>query len=67
MYDKRDTSIVASTGFGKSLLMQYPPVFLNKIAVVVSPLISLMQDQVASLKERGIKYKKSQFENFIKI
>lgn len=54
MFDKRDTSIVASTGFGKSLTYQYPPVFMEKIAIVISPLISLMHDQVASLQERGI-------------
>jgi superfamily II DNA helicase RecQ len=55
IYDKRDTAIVASTGFGKSLTFQFPPVFLNKIAIVVSPLISLCHDQVQSMLERGIK------------
>lgn len=54
MYDLRDTSIVASTGFGKSLTYQFPAVYFNKITLVVSPLISLMQDQVASLLEKGI-------------
>lgn len=54
MFDRRDTSIVASTGFGKSLTYQFPAVFLNKITIVISPLISLMHDQVASLHERGI-------------
>lgn len=54
MYDHKDTSIVASTGFGKSLIYQFPPVFLNKVAVVISPLIALMQDQVAGLTEKRI-------------
>ena len=54
MFDRRDTSIVASTGFGKSLTYQFPAVALNKITIVISPLISLMHDQVASLHERGI-------------
>lgn len=54
MFDRRDTSIVASTGFGKSLTYQFPAVAMNKIAIVISPLISLMHDQVASLQEKGI-------------
>lgn len=56
MYDRRDTSIVASTGFGKSLIYQFPPVFFkDRVAIVVSPLIALMQDQVDGLNEKGIK------------
>lgn len=55
LYEKRDANIVASTGFGKSLIYQFIPVYLNKIAFVVSPLISLMQDQTLSLTAKGIK------------
>lgn len=55
MYDKRDCCIIASTGFGKSLIYQYPPVFMDKLCVVISPLCALMQDQVLSLQKLGIK------------
>lgn len=55
MYDRRDSCVIASTGFGKSLIYQFPPVYLNKLTVVISPLIALMQDQVLALKNRGIR------------
>ncbi|KAK4858826.1 hypothetical protein QYF36_022639 [Acer negundo] len=53
--EKRDCLVVMATGSGKSLCYQVPPLVTGKTAVVVSPLISLMQDQVMSLKQRGIK------------
>lgn len=52
--DKRDVCVTMFTGAGKSLCYQFPPVHTEKIALVVSPLIALMKDQVMKMDELGI-------------
>lgn len=47
---KRDVCGVMATGYGKSLCFQFPSVYLNAVTFVISPLISLMEDQVLSLE-----------------
>ena len=50
----RHTLAVMPTGSGKSLCFQIPSLILGGLTVVVSPLVALMQDQVAALRLNGV-------------
>ncbi len=52
--DKKDALAIMPTGSGKSICFQLPALIFPGLTIVVSPLISLMEDQVAQLQEVGV-------------
>ena len=52
--NKRDSLVIQPTGSGKSLCYQFPAVYTKQVTLVITPTISLMQDQTSELEKLGI-------------
>ncbi len=54
LLDKRDTFVIMPTGAGKSMCYQLPALINEGTAIIISPLIALMKNQVDAMRNRGI-------------
>jgi ATP-dependent DNA helicase RecQ len=52
--NKKDIFATLATGFGKSICYQIPAILTNKVVIIISPLIALMEDQAKQLQEKNI-------------
>jgi ATP-dependent DNA helicase RecQ len=55
LLDSQDVFVLMPTGSGKSICYQIPAIMRRGVGIVISPLIALMQDQVRSLQQNGVR------------